>query len=65
MQEMDTSFIIIMALLHFNPINLILKYIIIKFEDFTMVMSIVKRELNEKVYIKKEERTIVLTEEVG
>ena len=64
MKDMDTSFLVIMALIHFNPINLILKYIIIKFEDFTMVMSTVKRELNEKTLIPRVERTIVLTDEL-
>ena len=64
MKEMDTTFMVIMALIHFNPINLILKYIIIKFEDFTMVMSTVKRELNEKTLIPRVERTTVLTDEL-
>ena len=64
MEDMDTTFKIIMALIHFNPINLILKYIIIKFEDFTMVMSNVKRELNEKTLIPKKERTTVKSEDL-
>ena len=50
---------IIMWLLHFNPINMILKYIIIKFEDFTMIMSVIKREINEKMYHKKAEKKYI------
>ena len=46
MQEMDTKFIIIMVLIHFNPTNLILNYVIIKFEDFTSILSTVNKELN-------------------
>ena len=65
MKDMDTTFMVIMVLIHFNPINLILKYIIIKFEDFTMVMSSVKRELNEKTLIPKKERTTVTSLELG
>ena len=51
MKDMDTTFMIIMAMIHFNPVNLILKYIIIKFEDFTTIMSLVKKDLNELTYI--------------
>ena len=38
MQNMNTEFKIIMVLLHFNPINLMLKFSIIKFESFTTII---------------------------
>lgn len=41
-QEMDSSFKMIMLLLHFNPIDLILKYMIIKLEDLPDIISSVK-----------------------
>ena len=36
-----------MVLLHFNPVNLILKYIIITFEDFTHCMIRVNKFIND------------------
>ena len=38
---------VFMVLLHFNPINLILKYIIITFEDFTYCLIRVHKFINE------------------
>ena len=38
MQNMGSEFKIIMVLLHFNPINLMLKFSIIKFDNFTTII---------------------------
>ena len=48
MENMDVSFMIIMFLLHFNPVNLILKYTIIKFKNFTEIIIKVKEEINDR-----------------
>ena len=45
MQTMDFQFQIIMILLHFNPINLMLKYSIIKFKSFTSIIIQTKTEI--------------------
>ena len=46
MEEMNSSFKIIMFLIHFNPINLMLKYRIIKFESFTDIIIKTKEYIN-------------------
>ena len=52
MLEMDTSFKIVMILLHFNPINLMLKYSIIKFESFTSIIIETKNQIHDKTHEK-------------
>ena len=52
MQNMNTEFQIIMILLHFNPINLMLKYSIIKFESFTTIIITTKKEIADMMYEK-------------
>ena len=52
MQDMDSEFKIIMILLHFNPINLMLKYSIIKFESFTTIIITTKKEIADMMYEK-------------
>ena len=37
-----------MILLHFNPVNLILKYMIINFENFTQCLILVRKFINEQ-----------------
>ena len=52
MLEMDTSFKIVMMLLHFNPINLMLKYSIIKFDSFTSIIIETKNQIHDKTHKK-------------
>ena len=47
MDDMDTTFQIIMILLHFNPVNLMLKYAIIKLQSFTEIIIAVKEHIND------------------
>ena len=46
-RHLDMRQAMFMILLHFNPINLVLKYIIITFEDFTQCMIRVNKFINE------------------
>ena len=50
MQTMDFSFMIIMLLLHFNPINLMLKYSIIRFKSFTSIIIQTKNEIHDATH---------------
>ena len=52
MQNMDNQFQIIMVLLHFNPINLMLKYSIIKFESFTSIIIETKNHIHDMTHEK-------------
>ena len=44
---MDPSFMVIMILLHFNPVNILLKYTIIKLQSFTEIIVAVKSYIND------------------